>query len=119
MSTQLHATIVDPDAHQVLFENEHVRVIQARASHGWASAMHSHQPMLVVNLGTGRQKVTWADGTTQIIDLNPGAVVWQDDAFDHSWELLAGDVNVVLVEVKSAATPGEVRQSIPTGDAPA
>ncbi|GAB2663660.1 hypothetical protein [Kribbella swartbergensis] len=97
-----HATIVDPDAHQVLFENEHVRVIQARASHGWKSAMHSHAPMLVVNLGSGRQKVTWADGTTQIVDLNPGAVVWQEDSFDHAWELLAGEVNVVLVEVKSA-----------------
>jgi hypothetical protein len=102
MST--HATIVDPDAHQVVFENEHVRVIQARASHGWKSAPHSHQPMLVVNLGSGRQKVTWADGSTQIIDLKPGAVVWQADGFDHSWELLAGEVDVILVEVKSAAT---------------
>lgn len=97
-----HATIVDPDVHQVLFENEHVRVIQCRASHGWTSAMHSHRPMLVVNLGSGRQKVTWADGATQLVDLNPGAVVWQDHAFDHSWQLLAGEVNVVLVEVKSA-----------------
>lgn len=97
-----HATIVDPGAHQVLFENEHVRVIVARASHGWESAMHSHPPMLVVNLGSGRQKVTWADGTTQIVDLNPGAVVWQENAFDHAWELLAGEVNVILVEVKSA-----------------
>ncbi|MEU4328892.1 hypothetical protein [Nonomuraea dietziae] len=97
-----HASVVDPDAHHVLFENEHVRVIHARASHGWESAMHSHPPMLVVNLGSGRQKVTWADGTTQIVDLNPGAVVWQDDAFDHAWELLAGEVDVILVEVKSA-----------------
>jgi hypothetical protein len=97
-----HAAIVDPDAHQVLFENEHVRVIHARASHGWESAMHSHLPMLVVNLGSGRQRVTWADGTTQIVDLNPGAVVWQGDAFDHAWELLAGEVNVILVEVQSA-----------------
>lgn len=98
-----HATIVDPDAHQVLFENEHVRVIHARASHGWESAMHSHPPMLVVNLGSGRQKVTGADGTTQIVDLNPGAVVWQEDAFDHAWKLLAGEVDVILVEVKSAS----------------
>ncbi|WP_067563405.1 hypothetical protein [Nocardia acidivorans] len=97
-----HATIVDPDAHQILFENEHVRVIQARASHGWQSAMHAHRPMLVVNLGSGRQKVTFGDGTTAIVDLNPGAVVWQEDSFEHSWELLAGEVNVVLVEVKSA-----------------
>jgi hypothetical protein len=97
-----HATIVDPDAHQVLLENEHVRVIHVRASHGWESAMHSHPPTLVVNLGSGRQKVTGANGTTQIVDLNPGAVVWREDAFDHAWELLAGEVDVILVEVKSA-----------------
>jgi hypothetical protein len=58
--------------------------------------------MVVVNLGSGRQKVTWPDETTQIVDLNPGAVVWQENSFDHTWELLAGEVNVVLVEVKSA-----------------
>ena len=62
------------------------------------AAMHSHPPMLVVNLGVGRQKVTWADGTTQIVDLNPGAVVWREHAFDHAWELLAGEVDVILVE---------------------
>jgi len=103
MDEQRNATVVDPDAHQVLVDNEHVRVVLARASPGWTSPMHSHQPMVVVNLGTGRQKVTFGDGTERIVDLHPGAVVWVDDAFDHSWELLAGDVNVVLVEVKSAA----------------
>ena len=96
------STIADPDVHRVVFENEHVRVIDARAAHGWKSPMHSHRPMLVVNLGPGRQKVTSSDGTTQIVDLNPGTVVWRDDAFDHAWELLAGDVHVLLVEVKSA-----------------
>jgi hypothetical protein len=96
------STIVDPDAHQVIFENEHVRVVNARAAHGWKSAMHSHPPMLVIVLGSGRQKVILPDGNTQIVDLNPGTVVWQDDGFDHTWELLAGEVNVMLVEVKSA-----------------
>jgi hypothetical protein len=96
------ATIVDPDVHRVVFENEHVRVIDARAAHGWKSAMHSHPPMLVIVLGSGRQRVTSPDGTTQIVDLNPGAVVWRDDAFDHAWELLSGEVHVILVEVKSA-----------------
>lgn len=96
------STIVDPAVHQIVFENEHVRVINARAAHGWRSPMHSHPPMLVVVLGSGRQKVTWPDGRTQIVDLNPGTVVWQEHAFDHTWELLAGEVDVVLVEVKSA-----------------
>ncbi|MRH90583.1 hypothetical protein GFY24_24610 [Nocardia sp. SYP-A9097] len=97
-----HATVMDPDAHPVLFENEHVRVIHSRASQSWQSPMHSHLPMVVISLGSGRQKVTFGDGTEQIVDLNPGLVVWQADSFDHSWELLSGEVDVVLVEVKSA-----------------
>src|SRR5262245_36329058 len=96
------STIVDPDVHQVVFENEHVRVIDARAGQGWTNAIHSHPPMLFIGLGTGRQKVTYPDGRTEIVDLNPGAVVWRDDSFDHSWELLAGEVHVIMVEVKSA-----------------
>jgi hypothetical protein len=96
------STIVDAEVHQVVFENEHVRVIDARAAHGWKSPMHSHPPMLVIGLGSGRQKVTSPDGETQMVDLNPGMVVWRDDAFDHAWELLAGEVHVILVEVKSA-----------------
>jgi hypothetical protein len=96
------STIIDPAVHQVVFENDHVRVIDARAAHGWKSAMHSHPPMLFIGLGSGRQKVTSPDGTTQIVDLNPGTVVWRDDVFDHAWELLAGELHVLLVEVKSA-----------------
>jgi hypothetical protein len=103
------STIVDPDVHQVVFENDHVRVIDARAAHGWKSAMHSHPPMLVINLGSGRQKVTSPDGKTQIVDLKPGMVVWRDDAFDHAWELLAGEVHVILVEVKSANVAAATR----------
>jgi hypothetical protein len=101
-ATPKDSTIVDPAVHQVVFENDHVRVIDARAAHGWKSAMHSHRPMLVIGLGSGRQKVTSPDGKTQIVDLNPGMVVWRDDAFDHAWELLAGEVRVLLIEVKSA-----------------
>jgi len=40
---------------------------------------------------------------TDVIDLDPGGVVWQGSAFQHAWTLLAGEVDVVLVEVKSAA----------------
>jgi hypothetical protein len=30
--------------------------------------------------------------------------VWRDDSFEHSWELLAGEVHVIMVEVKSATS---------------
>jgi quercetin dioxygenase-like cupin family protein len=96
------STIVAPEVHQVVFENEHVRVIDARAANGAKVAMHSHPPMLFIGVGSGRQKVTLPDGETQVLDLNPGMVAWRDDPLEHAWELLAGEVHVILVEVKSA-----------------
>lgn len=99
------ATVADPDAHQVVLENEHVRVLRAMAAPGHQSPMHSHPPLLIVSLGTGRARMTLPDGTQQIFDLSPGMVVWIDGA-EHSWELLSGEVNVVAVEVKAAKAAG-------------
>ena len=93
------ATVIDPDAHQVVLDNEHVRVFAEDA--GYKSPMHSHPPLLVVSLGTARVKPTLPDGKKQILDLRPGTVLWLD-GIEHAWELLSGEVNVVGVEVKAA-----------------
>jgi len=95
------ATIADAEAHQVVLDNEHVRVIRALAAPGHTSPMHSHPPILVISLGTGRARITAPDGTQQMLDLHPGMLFWSD-GMEHSWELLAGEVNVIGVEVKAA-----------------
>lgn len=95
------ATIVDPEVHSVLMENDHVRVISALAAPGHVSPMHSHPPLVVISLGTAQVKYTNADGSQQIATFRPGTVIWSDGGV-HSWELLAGEVNIIAVEVKSA-----------------
>lgn len=96
------STIVDPDVHQVVLENDHVRVLEARAAPGYRSPMHTHPPLVLVSLGSARVKFTTPDGQTQIFDIRPGTVLWRDQPIEHSWELLAGNLHVVAVEVKSA-----------------
>jgi hypothetical protein len=97
------AVAIDPDVHRVLFENEHVRVFEARAAHGATSPMHSHPPFVFVSLGTARVKLTLPDGSETLLDTYPGQVMWMGDVMQHSWELLSGELRVVAVEVKSAA----------------
>ncbi len=96
------ATIVDPDVHHVVLENEHVRVLDARVAPGWKSPMHSHPPILLVSVGSGRFKLTSPEGKTQILDFYPGMVFWRESSTEHSWEMLAGDAHVIAIEVKSA-----------------
>lgn len=95
------AVAVDPDVHNVVLENEHVRVFEARAGGGAKSPMHSHPPFVLASLGSARVKLTLPDGSKQILDLRPGTVLWLENA-EHSWELLAGNLHVIAVEVKSA-----------------
>lgn len=99
------ATVVDPDVHQVVLENDHVRVFEARAAAGARSPMHSHPPLVLVSVGSARVKLTLPDGKAQVLDLRPGAVLWLEGA-EHSWELLAGELDAIGVEVKSAKSAG-------------
>jgi quercetin dioxygenase-like cupin family protein len=95
------ATIADPEVHQVVLENDHVRVFEAMAEPGHKSPMHSHPPMVVMSCDSARMKLTPAGGETQILDLQPGTVLWIDGT-QHSWELFAGSLHAFAVEPKSA-----------------
>ncbi|MEX2149190.1 MAG: hypothetical protein WD793_03190 [Steroidobacteraceae bacterium] len=100
-----NAVDVDADVHRVALENEFFRVFDARASKGTKSPMHSHAPMVLVSIGKTRFRMTAPDGKTSIFDLNPGQTMWVENA-QHSWELLAGELHAIGVEVKSAQGGG-------------
>lgn len=99
------AVIVDPKVHSVLFENDHVRVFEARATYPASSPMHSHPPFVFVGLETGRAKMRLGDGKPMVLDVYPGQVLWVGDGMNHSWELMSGRVRVIAVEVKAARNP--------------
>jgi quercetin dioxygenase-like cupin family protein len=96
------AVVVDPKVHNVLFENDHVRVFEARASYPASSPMHSHPPFVFIGLETGRAKMRLGDGKTAMLDLNPGQVLWIGDGMEHSWELVSGKVRVIAVVTRKA-----------------
>ncbi|HEY7753645.1 MAG TPA: hypothetical protein VH856_07505 [Steroidobacteraceae bacterium] len=101
------AVAVDPVVHRLILDNDHIRVFDARAARGTTSPMHSHPPMVLVSLGKARLRMTLPDGGRPVIDLNPGQVMWVEGA-KHAWELLAGELHAIGVEIKSAqgaATP--------------
>ena len=48
------STVVDPDVHHVVLENEHVRVFEARGAPGWKSPMHTHPPFVLASVDSTR-----------------------------------------------------------------
>lgn len=95
------AVAVDPDVHRVVLENDSIRIFDARASKGAKSPMHTHPPMVLVSLGSTRLRMALPDGKTTILDLDPGKTAWVEGAH-HGWEILAGELRAVGVEIKSA-----------------
>ncbi len=96
------ATEVSPDTHRVAMENANVRVVEIRAgSGGKVPIMHSHPAHVLVVLSSARIKFTFPDGKTSVVDVRPGEAVWSDGV-EHSAEVLAGAVHLVMVEVKGA-----------------
>lgn len=95
------AVAVDPTHHHVIMENDHVRVFEVLAAPGAKSPMHTHVPLVVISLSKARLRMTAPDGSKSIFDLNPAQVLWFENV-EHSWELLAGQVHVIAVEVKAA-----------------
>ncbi len=107
-----NAVDVDPDVHKVILENEYFRVFDARASRGAKSPMHTHAPMVLVILGKARFRIATPDGKTSLLDFNPGQAFWVQDA-EHSWELLAGELHAIGVEIKSAQGAGTAPAAVP------
>lgn len=96
------ATDVDPTGHRVVFENEHVRVLEVRSPPGTELPPHSHPPRVVVAIGPYRLRSVELDGTATIIDRRPGEASWVGPEA-HAAEILIGPTHVIEVEVKSAS----------------
>jgi hypothetical protein len=96
------STRADPEAHHVLFENPHVRVIEGRTSQGRKSAMHSHPPTLLISLDWIRLLLTLPDGKKVVHDFSQNQLLWLPQGGTHSWEAIAGGGRVIAIEVKSA-----------------
>jgi len=96
------AVALDPAHHHVIMENPRVRVFEVLAAPGDKSPMHTHPPLVAVSLSKARLRMTTPDGKSSIFDINPAQVLWMENV-EHSWELLAGQVHLVAVEVKGSA----------------
>ena len=97
------AVSIDPVHHQVILENDHVRVIRGMVSPGDRSPMHTHPPTLLVSLGTSRLRMTDPKGANSFFDLTPGQVLWLGEGGEHSWQMAAGQLHIIGVEIKAAA----------------
>jgi quercetin dioxygenase-like cupin family protein len=89
-----------PNVYTVLFENERVRLLQARVKPGDSSPMHAHPNYLVYSLEDGTVTFTAASGDSADVELKAGQTMWRE-AEEHSAKNPGStDVVALLFELK-------------------
>jgi quercetin dioxygenase-like cupin family protein len=95
-----HAATVAPDVYKVIFENDRVRMLEARMPPGGHTEMHSHPDYLVYALEDGKVRFTSPSGETAEVEVSAGEVMWRE-AEEHATDNVGGtDVHVLFFEQK-------------------
>ena len=106
----LDAMITAPDHHEILLENEHVRILDTCVKPGHRTPVHAHEWPAALYV------VSWSDfirrdpdGNVMVDSRNrkigeDGAALWLQPLPPHSIENVGhGDLRIIAVEVKSPA----------------
>ena len=94
------AVKVAPHVYKVLFENEHVRLLDVQLGQGGSTEMHSHPNTLIYTLDGGKVTFTAPSGEVEEVDVPAGFSMWMD-ATDHATNNVGGTaIHALLFEPK-------------------
>jgi len=99
------AVKVAPNNYKVVLENAAVRILRVSYGPGGKSAMHQHPDSIAVSLGPSKVRFTLADGKTVDQDMAAESALYIPAGVHSPANIGSGNVDVVLVEMKTAA-PG-------------
>jgi quercetin dioxygenase-like cupin family protein len=106
--TELDAVTAAPDHHRVIFENDHVRVLDTSIGPGESVPVHTHQwPSIVYTLSTGDFVRYDPDGNitldsrTAQVEVIPGDVTRLPPLRPHSIRNVGdGEIRAISIELK-------------------
>jgi quercetin dioxygenase-like cupin family protein len=107
------ATKVDPQHYKVEFENSRVRVVRAKYGPHEKSVMHSHPDLVAIFQTDGRVKFTYPGGKTEERDMKAGTTLFTPAVRHLPENLTDGDMEIILVELKTAKRKPAAKKPAP------
>ena len=86
--------------YKVLFENDHVRVLQMDLKAGESDVTHSHPSETVYFVKGGKAKIHRADGGAMEADIPDGHVMWHEEWTNRVENQGTTDILAIIVENK-------------------
>src|SRR5881275_3706349 len=96
------AVKVDPKHYKVEFENSSVRILRIKYGPHEKSVMHSHPDSVAIFQSDGRVKFTYPNGKSEERDMKAGQAVFTPAGRHLPENLTDNDMEVILVELKTA-----------------
>jgi hypothetical protein len=96
-------TCTDPDKYAVVFENEHVRVLEYRDRPGDRTTLHAHPDSVMYTLSSFRRRLYGADGASRDVDMQAGTTGWLPAQRHAGHNIGDTDTHVIFVELRGRA----------------
>ena len=101
--------VVNAKTIKVTFENDRVRVMEAKLPPGVKEAVHSHPAYVIYVLEGGKYRNYTSDGKTSEGELKTGEVLFREPLTHAAENIGTTTMHMILVELKGAAT----KQTLP------
>jgi gluconolactonase len=92
-----------PENYRILFENEHVRVLDFRLAQGATETTHEHPRHVAVFLTDVRIRFTLPSGETRLREAKAGDVAYSEPTAHASENVGPADAHGVLIELRSGS----------------
>src|SRR3954453_20412523 len=103
----------DPDKYKVVFENEHVRVLEYLDHPGDRTTLHAHPDSVMYTLSSFHRRLYGHDGESRDVEIAAGTTGWLPAQSHAGHNIGDSDTHVIFVELKSrsAGTTSELGPS--------
>ena len=95
----------DPDKYRVVFENEHVRVLDYLDHPGDRTTLHRHPGSVMYTLSDFRRRLYGEDGESRDVEMAAGTTGWLPAQRHAGHNIGDTDTHVLFVELKYAEAP--------------
>jgi quinol monooxygenase YgiN/quercetin dioxygenase-like cupin family protein len=102
-ATKRDPLLLYPENYRILFENEHVRLLDFQLERGATEETHEHPRHVAVFLTDVKIRFTLPDGTQRLREAKSGDVAFSEPTAHASENIGTSDAHGVLIELK---TPG-------------
>ena len=100
---ETNATVVDPEHHEVEFENDQIRLVRMTYPAGYATPPHTHLPGVNIMLNDYKGTNTPEGGDPNEVAGEAGEVSWAEAGPPHVTENAGDEISLLRVEIKAAA----------------